>query len=175
LIFDMRAIELGLVAVMRQGMMRFGHADLRIGPRALLLADHEGDHARQIRLEREHLQVEHQVEVILEDRRDALRFVHLRQIQIALLLRLLNAPLDVADRIGVLVDLGLILRAQRLSERRQLVVHGIENALVLAEPRLTRGAIGAAAVAEQAFSNTARGLNSIGNGCVLLRHDSVCV
>ena len=107
-------------------------------------------------MERQHLQVQHQVEVILEDRRHALRFIHRRQVQIPLLLRLLNAPLDVANRFSVLVDLGLILRAKRLSQRRQLVVHGIQNALVLAEAGFTGGAIRAAAVAKQLLEHRAR-------------------
>ena len=91
---------------MRQRMVRLGHADLRIRPRALFLADHERDDARQIRLERQQLQVEHQRQVILEDRRHALRLIHRRQLDVALLLGPLDAPLDVADRLGVLVDLA---------------------------------------------------------------------
>ncbi len=141
---------------MRKGMVRFGHADLRIRPRALLLADHERDHARQIRLEGQHLQVEHQGQVILEHRRHALRLVHRRQIEIALLFRLLDAALDVAHRFGVLVDLRLILGPERLAQAGQLVVDRIENALVLAEPRFARGAVGAAAVAEQFLEHRAR-------------------
>ena len=105
--------QLGHVAVMRQRMVRLGHANLRIGPGALLLADHERDHARQVRLEREQLQVEHQLQVILEDRRHARRLVHVRQIEIPLRLGALDSPLDVANRLGELVDLRLILRPER--------------------------------------------------------------
>ena len=98
--------QLGHVVVMRQRMMRFGHANLRIRTRALFLADHERDDAREIGLKREELQVEHQRQVIFEDRRRALRLLHRRQLDVALLLGLLNAPLDVANRLGILVDLA---------------------------------------------------------------------
>ena len=69
---------------------------------------------------------------------------------------LLDAALDVAHRFGVLVDLGLVLRPERLPQAGQLVVDRIENALVLAQPRLARGTIGAAAVAEQFLEHRAR-------------------
>ena len=91
--------QLGTIVVMRQRMVRFGHADLRIGPRALFLAEHERDDARQVGLERQQLQVEHQREVILEDRRHALRLIDGRQLDVALLLGSLDAPLDVANRL----------------------------------------------------------------------------
>ena len=58
---------------MRERVMRFRHADLRIRSRALLLAEHERDDARQIGLEREHLQIHHQRQVIFEHRRRAQR------------------------------------------------------------------------------------------------------
>ena len=104
--------QLGNVVVVRQRMVRLGHADLRIGPRALLLADHERDDARQIGLERQHLQVHHQRQVIFEHRRRAQRLLHRRQLDVALLLGHLDAALDVANRLGVFVHLDLILRAR---------------------------------------------------------------
>ena len=67
-------------------MVRFGHADLRIGTRALLLADHERDDAGQVGPEREQLEVQHQGQVVFEHRRNALRLIHARQVEIALLL-----------------------------------------------------------------------------------------
>ncbi len=137
-------------------MVRLGHADLRIRPRALLLRDHERDDAREIRLERQQLEVEHQGDVILEHRRHALRLIDRRDLQVALLLGLLDAALDVADRFGVLVDLALILGAELAPQAGELLVHRIEDALVLAQPRLARRPLGAAGVAEQLLEHRAR-------------------
>ena len=95
------------------------------------------------------MQIEHQLEVVLEHRRGALWLLDRRQLEIALLLRLLDAPLDVTDRLGVLLDLGLVVRPQFASQRRQLVIHRVEQTLMLPQPRLARSPIGAAAVAEQ--------------------------
>src|SRR5262249_15066709 len=89
--------ELGDVVVMRQRVVRLGHADLRIRPRALLLADHERDHPRQVRLERQELQVEHDREVIFEHGRCALRLLERWQLELALLLGTRDAPFDVAN------------------------------------------------------------------------------
>ena len=111
---DLRHVrdQLGHVAVMRQRMVRLGHANLRVRAGALLLADHERDDARQVGLKRQELQVEHQRQVIFEDRWHALRLLDRRQLEVALFLGFLDAPFDVADRLGVFVDLHLILRAQ---------------------------------------------------------------
>ncbi len=104
--------QLGNVVVVRERMMRFRHADLRIGPWALLLAEHERNDARQIGLEREHLQIHHQRQVIFEHRRRAQRLRQRGQFDVALPLRHLNAALDVANGVGVFVHLALIVRAR---------------------------------------------------------------
>src|SRR5262245_18737284 len=137
-------------------MVRFGNADLRIRARALFLADHERDDAREIGLERQQLQVQQQIQVILEDRWNALRLIDGGQLQVPLLLGLLNAALDVADGVRVLVDLGLIFRPERSLEARQLLDDRIENAAVPAEKRFSRRAIRAAPVAEQLLEHGAR-------------------
>jgi hypothetical protein len=130
---DLRHVrdELGDVVVMRERVVRFGNANLRIRPRALLLANHERDDAREIRLERQNLQVEHQREVVFEDRRRPLRRLQGRELDVPLLLGLRDAPLDVANRLGVFLDLRLILWSEILPEARQLLVHRVQNALVL--------------------------------------------
>src|SRR5580765_5547499 len=131
---------------MRQRMVRLGHADLRVRPRALLLADHERDDTREVRLERQQLQVEHQREMILEYRRRALRLLDRRQLEVPLLLGFLNTALDVADRFGVLVDLRLVARPELLLEAGELRGDRVEDALVLAQPGFARRPIRAAAV-----------------------------
>ena len=59
---------LRLVAVVGQRMVRIGHADLRIGPQAALAAEHHRRDAREVGLERDHLQVEHQLHVVRVER-----------------------------------------------------------------------------------------------------------
>src|SRR5215470_5193363 len=136
--------------------MRFGHTDLRIGARALLLADHERDHAGEIGLECEQLQVEHDSEMVFEYRRRALRLLDRRELKVALLLGACDAALDVADGVGVFIHLRAVLRAKFALQTRQLILYGIEDALVLPEPRLASLAISASAVAEQGLEHGAR-------------------
>ena len=148
--------QLGDVVVVRQRVVRFGHADLRIGSGALLLADHEGDHAREIGPERQELQVQHQGQVVLELRRRALRLLDHGQVEVALPLGHLDAPLHVADRLRIVVDLGPILRSELPFQVRQLLRHHVQQALVLPQPRLPGRPVGAAAVAEQRLEHRAR-------------------
>ena len=161
--------------MVRQRMVRLRHADLRIGPRALFLAEHERDHARQIGLKRQHLQIQHQRQMIFEDRRRALRLLHRRQFDIALFLGLLDAAFDVANRVRIFVDLDLILRPQFRLQVRQLLGHRVQNALVLLQSALRARARSVLPLSPNSFSNTARGFHSIGSGCVGLRQESVCV
>ena len=137
-------------------MVRFRDPDLRVGARALLLADHERDDARHVRLEREELQVEHQLQVVLEARRRALRLANLRQLQLALFLGALDPALGVAHRLGVLVQLQLVGRAELALQPGELAGDGVEQALVLAQPRLARRPLRAAAVAEDRFEHRPR-------------------
>ena len=113
--------------------------------------------------------------MVFEDRRHALRLLERRQLDVALLLGLLNAPLDVANRLGVFVDLDLVLRSERSPQVRQLLRHRVEDALVLAQSRLARRRDRVLPLSPNSRSNTARGLYSIGSGCVGLRHEIVCV
>ena len=72
----LKPLDLGrVVEVVRQAVVRVGHADRTIRPVAALAADHERDDARQVGLERHRHQVEHQLDVLFEGRRDAGRTV----------------------------------------------------------------------------------------------------
>src|SRR5579864_5614529 len=86
--------------------------NLRIGASALFLADHKRDHAREIGLERQELQVEHQRQVVFENRWRALRLLDRRQLNAALFLSLLDAAFDVANRLRIFVHLSLVLRPE---------------------------------------------------------------
>ena len=82
-------------------MVRFGHADLRIWPRALLLGDHEGNHAREIGPQREELQIEHERKMIFKDRWRSQWLGHAGKLDIALFF----GPLDAAPlTAGQVVD-----------------------------------------------------------------------
>ena len=97
-----------VVLVMRERVMGIRHTDLRIRAGALLAAEHEGHDPCQVGLEREELQVEHQLEVLLELPWGwALGLVDERRVDVALRLSLLNPALDVPHRLCVLLDLDL--------------------------------------------------------------------
>ena len=90
---------LGVVSMVRQAMVRIGDAELGIGPRADLARQHESRDPRRIRLESEHLQVEHQL-------RDG------GKLPMRLRFGGLYAPFDIADGVEVLVDLPPVSGAQ---------------------------------------------------------------
>ena len=92
---------------------------------------------------------------------------------LALLLGHLDAALHVANRVGVFVDLALILRPELLLQVRQLSGHRIENALVLLQARVSRAARSVLPLSPNSFSKTVRGFHSMGSGCVGLRQESV--
>ena len=96
---------------MRRRVMRLGHADLRIRARAHLSRELERDHARDVGLQREHLQVKHQLRVVFPVGRhtDGPR-QHVGQRVAVLLLGLLDAPLDFADRVQILVHARPVAR-----------------------------------------------------------------
>ena len=152
---DLRDL-LRFLLMVRDRVMRVGHADLRIGHAAVLVSHHEGDDAREIALKRQHLQVEHQVHVIFPARRDAGGMIDERQLLIALRLGNLDALLHVANRVEILGQLRPIALRQRSLQVRELLAHRIEHAPLLAQPRQPDLRIGAGAVAEQALEHDAR-------------------
>ena len=91
------------VLMVRRGVMPFVHADLRIGLVAFLARHHEGRDARDVRLIRQGEQVVHQLDVLFELERDADR--RRRQLEVGLLLLLgdLDAALDLADALEIVV------------------------------------------------------------------------
>ena len=85
--------------MVRQRVMGLGHADLRVRPSGLFAAVHERDHARQVRLIREQLQIVEELHVRLEAVGHSGGPVDLRTAPGALLLRFLDAAFDVAERL----------------------------------------------------------------------------
>jgi len=68
----------------------------------VLVAQHHGDDAGEIRLVRQHLQVKHQLDMRFPIGRDSHRVIDERHLLVALFFRDLDAPLDAADGIQVL-------------------------------------------------------------------------
>ncbi len=89
--------------------------------------------------------------------RDRARALHVRQLHgDVLFLGALDAPLDVADRREVLVELPLVACAERPLEARKAGRDVIEHALLTFEPGHPVCRRGAFAVAEEAFEHGAR-------------------
>ena len=118
-------------------MVRLGDADLRVGAAAQLAAAHERDDARQIgsgtpapagrtsasRARR-----------TSPECRPAARSTG--SSLVALLLGLLDAPLDVADRVEILGELGAVARRRgRRCRRATFSRHRVEDAAVVADAR----------------------------------------
>ena len=148
---------LRVVLVVRQGVVRVRHADLRIGLRGELRRHEEGDDARQVGLVSQHLQVEHQLHVVLERRRDAGRGpLHHRQLAVGIGLDALDAALHVAHRGQVVGELRAVRRPEPLAEAGHLRRHGVQDAPIALDPLAPRGGVGAGPVAEQALEEGAR-------------------
>ena len=144
-----------IVAVMARGMVRVGHADLRIRAIALLARELERDDARDIRLERQNLQIEHELRVIGERGGNAHRpiqvghrVIHRRG------LGTLDLPLDLANAVEILIDANTIRDAHALLEPRDVSAERIEQAGAAAQRLAARGRV--AALAEEALEDDAR-------------------
>jgi len=70
--------------------MGLRNTDLRVRPARLFATAHEGDHSRQIRLVRQHLQVVEQLHVRFEAVWNAGRLIHVGPLSGALLFGLLD-------------------------------------------------------------------------------------
>ena len=111
-----------LVAVMRRRVEALGDAALRIDAARRVAAHLEREHARDVGLERERLQVEHQLDVLVERVGHAGR----RAGQLARLaahvarLDLLDAPLDLADVLEIALHPLPIARVEPPIEIRHL-------------------------------------------------------
>mgnify|MGYP000057988217 CR=1 FL=1 len=118
--------QLRLIIVMRERVVRVRGADLRVGPRALLFADHERDDPGQIGLKRQNLQVRHQLQVVFEHRRRTLGLLEVGQLDIDLLL--------VED--AILEESGLRVPHPKMHERAFVLVPMVELAPDLVHPGL---------------------------------------
>ena len=147
---------LHLAGVVRNRVMRVGHADLRVSHAAVLAPDHERNHAREIALIRQHLQVEHQLHVRFPVGGNAGRMVDEGQLLVGLRFGELNTLLDVANRRQIFGEFHAIGRGQRALEMRDLFGDRVEDALLLAHARRAHLRIGRARVAEQTLEDDSR-------------------
>ena len=92
----------------------------------------------------------------------ALGLRYLRQFEIDLLLRALDAAFHIANRLGVAVEQLAVPRAEIHPEPEELVEHCIQDARLLPEPRRPGGTPSAAAVPEEPLEDSP--------GVVLHRH-----
>ena len=122
---------LRLVLVVRDGVVRVRDADGGIRPVAQLAADQEGDHACDVGLPGEELQVEHQIDVLLEGVGDTEGHREVgRRLQVAPL-RPLDAALHVPDRVEVLRHPARVGRTDGPLQAGGVAEHRIEDAAVL--------------------------------------------
>ena len=145
-----------LLLVVRDRMVRIGHADLRERHAAELAAQHERNDARQVRLVRQHLQVAHQLHMIVEAVGHAGRMVDDRQLARALFFGAGNPALDVTDRVEIFHELHAVAGANRSAQALRFRDHRVEHAAILADARAPRLRRGAAAVPEQPLEDDAR-------------------
>ena len=112
-----------ITLVMRNRVMRVGHADLWKGHAALFAPDHHRNDTSEIALIRQYLQVEHQLDVLFVTGRNARGMVDRRQILIALRLGFLNTPFHITDRLEIFDELPPIGLPQRASKLRHFLGH----------------------------------------------------
>src|SRR5690606_26062048 len=127
-----------VAAVMRQGMVRLADADLGIGAVARLARELKRDDARDVRLEGERLEVDHELRVIDVRCGHAARAIEvdIRELR-RFRLGLLDPALHLADRLEVLADLRAVRGPERAFEPREIIADGIEHAPSPRERRAT--------------------------------------
>ena len=148
---------LGVVLMVRQRVVRVGHPELGERAVAQLLADHEGDDPRHVRFERQNLQVDHDLRVVLETFWNAAgRTLEQRQLAVALRLRLLDTHLDVTDRLEILVQPGPVPGPQITTLIDHALLDRVEQTAVAPQSGRPGRRVGAVAVAEEPLEHGAR-------------------
>src|SRR3954468_20865654 len=121
-------------------MMRVRHSGFGISAVARLASKLERNDARDVALEREHLQIEHKSRMIDVSSRRAHGPVQVRQrIVRDAGLRLLNSPLDFANAIEIVADLLTIGRAKLPIQARDVVLDEVEETGAFSQCRLALG------------------------------------
>ena len=118
--------------------------------------DHERDHARQVGLKRQELEVVEQLDVRLKPIGHARRSLHVRNLLAALFLGLLDPPLHVAQGLQVVAHLLVVAGSQRLLQLPDARGHRIEDAAVALETLRAHPRVRAFSGTEQALEHHAR-------------------
>ena len=100
---------------MRDGVMRLGQADLGIRAIDVFTRHHERGHARDVGLERQHLQIEHELGVFPEGGRHADRLLRHGEIAVDRL-AFRDALFHVAHGVEIFAELGAVARAESAAE-----------------------------------------------------------
>ncbi|MNC86962.1 hypothetical protein D3C83_26530 [compost metagenome] len=124
---------------MRQVVERVADAGLRKDRAAQLAGDHQRGDAGDVRLQRDDLQVHHQLQMFLERGRHADRQLRQREVGARGRLGALDATLDLAYILEVLRQPPPIRRRKILLQRRDLSGHRIEQAPRFLAPRAPLG------------------------------------
>ena len=119
--------------MVRDRVMRFGHANERIRAIGLLAAQQQREDARHVGLKRQRRQIEHQLRVLIVGFGRANRTIGQRDRRLAgLPLGDLNASLNLAHRVEVFRHSGAVRRAQTILQAGNGFLHRIEDAAIFA-------------------------------------------
>src|SRR4030095_11990787 len=114
--------------MMRQAVVAFGQADLRIVTGALLNAEQDSDDARRIRLKREHHQIQHQVGVLREVGRDGRRRRLCRGLHHIAPLHALDSLFDISNGGEIFIEFASVVASERFLKTRLITEYEIKNA-----------------------------------------------
>src|SRR5258705_12463265 len=108
--------------------MRLGYTDLGVGALARFASKLERDDSGYVSLQRQYLQVEHQLGVIAVGNWNAYRPVQIRQVGFGgVTFCLLNAPLNFANGVQIVADDDTVACAEFALQARHIFVHPIEQ------------------------------------------------
>ena len=121
-----------IAAMVRERVMRLGHADFVVASGAALASQLERNHPRHVGLQRQHLQIKHQPGMLGVGDRHSQRSVHVRS-GVVRHSRLgdLDPTLDFADARQVFVHLGAITRPELVLQAGDVGLHAIQEAGLL--------------------------------------------
>ena len=153
LILAQSSRRFGILAMVRTRVVRRPHPGLGIRAQADVARDHQRRYARDVALERERLQIEVQLDVLVERLRDPERHVHGRRLT-GDLRRDLQPALHLADRLEVIVQARTVARRQPRPQAGDLRRHRVENAVAGGAARVPL--VRRAAVAVEALEHELR-------------------
>src|SRR5262249_5618441 len=144
------------VLVVRDRVVRIRNAELRIRAAAQLPAYHERYYAREVGLIGQYLQVEHQLRMVFELRRDTGWLPNRRELEVALLFGLLDTTLDVTNSFEIFIELAAVPGSKFSLSSCNLFPYRIENAALAANAGSPHSRIRGPRVAKEPLEDDAR-------------------